>query len=475
MVPIYLKYMDISDYGAWLASGSVLAMIGMVEAGFGGIITQKMAWALSSSDSELFRKYTGSNLAMAILLFFILSITSIILAPYIPLWVNCRLETYSHLKMAVILSGLATSISLATSLIGVFPQVWQDTFYPGLFNTVSIFVGIGAIVFGLINGLHVASIGLGFLTRSILGFVLLGGFAYLGWKKRKYGKVLFSAENFVALLQTSAVPLMAKISNTVMSSTQNLVISYYISPSAAAVYDITGKIIITLRILITNIYGSVFGGLSLLFAQADNNAIIKNYLRLDFLHFSLLYLFSTFSVAFSFKVIEFWVGSHLFGGIFLLLSIVLMVVLTEKKVLGNTIVNTMGLIKEAAVLDISNAFIYIITMIVLLWFGIGIYSIPLSGVVSSIPFILLYRKLISVKFAIHEEKILYKWTITIVGFGQGILFHFILLKLDSLILLIMAGSFCIISVLIFYYIMSKKLLNEYFNLDIIKKLKQKLT
>ena len=42
LVPIYFKFMSISTYGAWLATGNIVAMIGLMESGFASVITQKM-------------------------------------------------------------------------------------------------------------------------------------------------------------------------------------------------------------------------------------------------------------------------------------------------------------------------------------------------------------------------------------------------------------------------------------------------
>lgn len=44
MVPIYFHYMSVSTYGAWLATGNMVAMLGLLESGFSSVITQK--WQL---------------------------------------------------------------------------------------------------------------------------------------------------------------------------------------------------------------------------------------------------------------------------------------------------------------------------------------------------------------------------------------------------------------------------------------------
>ena len=54
LVPIYFKFMSVSTYGAWLATGNVVAMLGLVESGFSSVITQKMSVALANKKEKHF-------------------------------------------------------------------------------------------------------------------------------------------------------------------------------------------------------------------------------------------------------------------------------------------------------------------------------------------------------------------------------------------------------------------------------------
>ena len=67
MVPVYFHYMSVSTYGAWLATGNMVAMLGLLESGFSSVITQKMAAAIGSGDKERYGKLAGANIVTAIL------------------------------------------------------------------------------------------------------------------------------------------------------------------------------------------------------------------------------------------------------------------------------------------------------------------------------------------------------------------------------------------------------------------------
>ena len=52
MVPLYFKFMPVSTYGAWLATGNVVAMLGLIESGFASVITQKMSVAIAEKNEN---------------------------------------------------------------------------------------------------------------------------------------------------------------------------------------------------------------------------------------------------------------------------------------------------------------------------------------------------------------------------------------------------------------------------------------
>ena len=87
MVPIYFRYMSISTYGAWLATGNMVAMLGLLESGFSSVITQKMAVVIGSNNNEKYARLAGANIVTAIVLALLIIFLGLCISPFITDWI----------------------------------------------------------------------------------------------------------------------------------------------------------------------------------------------------------------------------------------------------------------------------------------------------------------------------------------------------------------------------------------------------
>src|SRR5688500_11421658 len=62
LVPLYVAYIDARLYGAWLAAGSVLLWISLVDLCAGGIIQQRVGQAYGSGDERALGAVVGTGL-----------------------------------------------------------------------------------------------------------------------------------------------------------------------------------------------------------------------------------------------------------------------------------------------------------------------------------------------------------------------------------------------------------------------------
>lgn len=103
MVPIYFHYMSVSTYGAWLATGNVVAMLGLLESGFASVITQKLSTAIAQKDEEKFRKLAGANILTAIFLAVVIFVLGISISPFITDWINVTGDIASDIRVSYII------------------------------------------------------------------------------------------------------------------------------------------------------------------------------------------------------------------------------------------------------------------------------------------------------------------------------------------------------------------------------------
>tara|TARA_B110000908_G_C10267775_1_gene466256 strand:+ start:1553 stop:3049 length:1497 start_codon:yes stop_codon:yes gene_type:complete len=402
MVPLYFKFMEVSTYGAWLATGNVVAMLGLVESGFSGVITQKMAAALSKKDKKHFFQLAGANVYTAFLMAITLFLLGLSIAPFVAKWVNAEETIQYSITIAYIISLASATISLIVSLLGAFPQVWQDTKTIGLITTVVNILGIISLILYLYMGYGVVSLALGYFTRSILNLFGQGIWILMKWKKLNLSMPRFDLIVIKTLLKDCIYPFLSKISGVIMGNSQSFIIAMFINPGLAAVYDITSKISSVSCNFVGMINGSFFGLFSLSFATKDRGEINKLIKRVSTFFMTLLFSVLLYSLVFTKAFVYFWVGLDKYGGDLLLLFIVASILITQLKQYFNNLLYTGGLINKSAKLDVISMILYVLLLLAIVK-PAQIYAIPIATFVTGVLFVGTYLRLLKkyLKVDIH--------------------------------------------------------------------------
>lgn len=425
MVPIYFKFMSVSDYGAWLATGNIVAMLGLVESGFAGVITQKMSMALANNDSKKFLQLASANIYTALIMAMALLVLGLSIFPFIADWINAEDSIKSAITIAYVVSLFSAVISLLVSLFGAFPQVWQNTKTVGIINTVVNIIAIVSLVIYLYVGLGVVSLALGYITRSSLNLIGQGVWIIREWRKRQLSIPIF---NFIVtkdLLKDCLYPFLSKISDVIMGSSQSFIIAIFINPTLAAVYDISSKITVVACNFVSMANGSFFALFSLTFASQNKEEINRLLKNVSLFFLTTLFSVLLFTFVFSESIIHFWVGLDKYGGNLLVLFIVVAMLITQLKQYFNNLLYTGGLINKSAKLDILNMLVFVV-MLLLIIKPAQIYAIPLAGIISGAVFIGLYLLLLKNKLHVDIVIILRQCLKMLVISLPFVLFHFLL-------------------------------------------------
>lgn len=445
MVPLYFRFMSITTYGAWLATGNLVAMIGLVESGFASVITQKMSVAIAQSNDVLFRRLAGANILAAIVMSITVLIIGLAVAPFITELINIEESIQHDIMMAYIISLISSSIALFVSLFGAFPQVWQDTRSVGMISTMVNIIAIIFLVIYLFLGLGIISIALSYLTRAMLNLILQGSWIIKRWKRNSIPLPSFCWDETKLLFRECTYPFLSKLSGVVMNNSQCLIISYFMNPAIAAIYDLTTKVCYVACSFVSMTNGSFFALFSLTLASRDENKINNVFGTTSQFFIISLGLVITFSICFTKPIMYYWVGLDKFGGILLLILIVVSQVVFQLKSYCNNVLYTGGKIRESAEFDIlcMGSYLIILLMIVRC---MQEYAIPIATLITSVVFIGLYMKMMKKELCINIAYILEK-------LAQNLAVSSIFIGLDYLLHIEFTNIFtCVIYFVIFYTI-----------------------
>lgn len=405
MVPLYFKFMSVSTYGAWLATGNLVSMLGLVESGFAGVVTQKMSAAITNKDNIKFLQLAGANIYTALLMASVLFLVGILFSHFISEWVNADPSIKQAITIAFIIALASASISLLVSLWGAFPQVWQDTKTIGMINAIVNLVAIIFLIIYLFSGFGVISLALGYLTRAVLNLFFQGTWILLKWRNMGLPKPVFCIETTKSLLKECFYPFLSKVSNLFMGNSQSFIIAFFLSPTLAAIYDITSKIAAVSCNFVNMINGSFFALFSLTFATKDKEEINKLVKEVTSFFMVLLFTVILYSFCFTKPIVKYWVGLDKYGGNLLLIAIVSSLLVLQIKNYFNNLLYTGGLIKKSAKLDILSMIMYILILISIVN-NVQVYAIPLAGLVTGILFIGLYLRLLKKELLLNIESII---------------------------------------------------------------------
>lgn len=467
MVPIYFHYMSVSTYGAWLATGNVVAMLGLLESGFSSVITQKMSAAISRNDNTRYSLLAGSNITTAIFMASAILVFGLSISPFISDWINADAEIQSDIRLAYIIALVSSCVALMVSLFGAFPQVWQDTKAVGMINTVTGLAAIASLVLFLFLGFGVVSIALSYLVRALLNLLCQGTWIIKKWKRDDIAKPLFSFSESKKLVKDCIYPFLSKISSVLMGNTQSFIIAHFMNPALAAVYDLTSKVCFVACGFVSQMNGSFFALFSLTLSSGDKTKIDGVFKTTTQFFVLSLALVSLYSICFTEPVINYWVGLDKYGGTWLLITIVLAKILFQFRAYCNTILYTGGLINRSAKLDIMCAVTYVVVLIAIIK-PTQVYAIPFATLAVSILFIVWYLMLMNKHLGINVKLLVKELVLAMLYIIPFILIHY-WLNLDYHNLPFYIAYFVIFTIV---YIVVIYFTNKHFIKQVIKKFKR---
>lgn len=392
MVPIYFNYMSVSTYGAWLATGNVVAMLGLLEGGFSFVITQKLSAAIAQKDIYRYLVLSGSNILTAFAIAFSILVLGTSISSFITDWINVEPNVTTEIRWAFILSVLATSISIFINLFGAFPQVWQDTKSVGMYNIISHILAIIALIIFLFCGFGVVSIALSYVVRAVLNTILYGTWIIKKWRLKGYDSPIFSIKDSIVLFKDCMYPLLSKIAGTVVGNSHSFVIAHFMNPWLAAVYDLTSKLCMVACSFVAQMNGAFFALFSYTLAEGNREKTEKVMYNSFMMFFVLLATAALYSMCFTKPIIYYWVGLDKYGGTTLLMILVVANVFAQIRFFLNSILYTGGLINKSAKYDILWMMLYIILLIGSIKY-IQIFAIPVATLLSCFIFIWIYLKI----------------------------------------------------------------------------------
>ena len=315
LVPLYLRYIDARLYGAWLATGGIMAYFGLLQFGMSGVLVQRVAAAYGERNFERLGFMLGSGLPIGLALSCLPIILGVPLAPWIPKIVHVSGIAAAQIRTAFILAVFGTSLMIAMYIVAGILIALQQQLIHGIILIASDILGIACIIVLLMSGYGILAIPAGTVVWAMVS--AFGEGLYLLWfmkSKLPDVKIQFRKKELKDLSIHSAWQFCSSSASTVARQSDNLIVAVLMDPSYCVILSLTNRASETLSRFVMFFVGAFSPGFSHLHGEND----LKKFKRLALLLFKVTsFLGAGVMGSYLFlndKFVNLWVGPKFFGG-----------------------------------------------------------------------------------------------------------------------------------------------------------------
>lgn len=390
LVPLYLKKIDIALYGAWLASGNVLALLSLADPGIGDIMRVRLSRALGARELDSAAAIVGTGLSLMAGVVALFSIAALVLAPIVPAIIHLDAKFVSVLRNALILGAIGTGLILFSYPLSNVLEACQRQFEVGVASLVSSIASLGTLAFLLLrSNLGVYALAIAPIVRGGVAIALYSPLIWISLKSEGLPRLHWSRVEAAEFRSIGILTFLARAFSTLIQQSDALLTSIFLVPSQTVVLSLTARPKDLLQAFPSRLNHAAEPAMAHRIGadEVDGNprarektvALSRSLIALSIafagtLLASYVYLNHEFMVA--------WVGQKIFGGNALTLLLAgSSLCLVARDAVGYQLSSFNGL-KTNALLAITEGTIRVLVAVSLIrW--LNILALPIAGAVAS--------------------------------------------------------------------------------------------
>jgi O-antigen/teichoic acid export membrane protein len=314
LVPVYLRFISIEEYGAWLATGAALSYLVLSDFGVVGVVMQGSGSAYGSGDKHALGAIVGAGLVLSLAISSALFVLVFLATPFVPRTMGFEGELSLRLARCFLIVGVSNSLNVVSQTAAGVLRGLQRPKLPGFVEIFSELFGILATLILLFRGWGLYSIPLG-PALAIVGALAVNVGACLRWCVRKLDVPLhFRGDTLRKIWQDSLYQLLGTIALRVQARGDTFLVGWILGPHAAAQYGLTVRAHETVRMLMVSVGGALLPSLSHLYGDVDREKF-RQTVQFTIGVFAVLSSVGMGAViARNEDFVSLWVGPELFGG-----------------------------------------------------------------------------------------------------------------------------------------------------------------
>ena len=384
LMPLYLKFIPLDIYGAWLATGNMVAWLSIIDPGLSAVLQQKVGVAYGKQDYETIRLLLFAGLLITLFICLAILLGGWLVHDIFIEWLHLKPETNPKLiKEAFLLAVIGISISLFSFAIAAINSGLQSSLANGIIYVTVYILSLLLIVSLLFMGFGLIALPISLIFRSC-GFTL-GNAIYLGWRlwSEKIG-FSFSLRSVPALIGLLSYTFIGRAGTVIASNLDAFIVARFLGAEIVPILECTRKVPHLSKVLIERPAVAFTPAISHLVGvnEVDKARVIL--LRLIYMTLWLSGLILGGFITFNDDFISLWLGADLFTGTTINIIICITVVMSALTINLSLLCWALGNIKGNSIATLLQSILQIsLALIGVYYFGlIGIVLAPLLAILT---------------------------------------------------------------------------------------------
>ncbi len=385
LLPMCIQAVGDKAYGSWLATGELLLCLCAFDLGLPNLLIQRAGSAHAKKDEKTVGEYFATGLAVLGAVALILGAAVFFSAPLIAhTFTKGHVQDANALAFSLRIAGFATMLTILNYAFQGLSRAIQSTALVNFAAVVGTSVGFILTYVLLKEGYGLDALAYGLLARSSIS--LLGSVGFLLFAKAAAPArrtMRWNRDVWRDYAKHSPALFASGLSYALMTNSQMTIAVLILKPEIAVIYSVTRRAAEFGKAFLDMIGYASVGGYAHLVASGDEARTKSVYRELNATYFAAAVAVMSAFIAGNASFVHVWMGDAYYGGLVITLLIAGRVIVTGWSYLEWSLLRAAGQIKLASGAMIVECISRLVLMVGLTYW-LGVYGMPLSGVITGL-------------------------------------------------------------------------------------------
>ncbi|HEV2700864.1 MAG TPA: hypothetical protein VGV09_04485 [Steroidobacteraceae bacterium] len=239
LVPVYLHFVSLAEYGAWLATGATAAQWLITDFGLSGVLMQRCAALHGAGQSSRLATMINSGLLAGLALALLLASAALVALPHLPAIGGLTATQGAEIGHCLYIAVAASALGIVAAISQGLVRSLQYAAAAGSITLCAELAGIIATLLGLAQGVGLIALAYGFLVRSCTAVVGQTGYLLTRFGVRVLRTQLPEWPVIRELFSDGWISFVSSLAMKAPTQANTILIGYTLGPASAAAYGLT--------------------------------------------------------------------------------------------------------------------------------------------------------------------------------------------------------------------------------------------